>query len=533
MKDPGTIYSDDEVENFSDDDDEFEKEMALQRISVKDDGGDGFFDDLPDESMNLKKTKKPVESSIDKYLKKSTNAYDINNTIDRVRLEDKKYFSDEDDDDDKDITPNENESYTIKESEVLKLKNNLKKKEKKKERVEKSLAEKMEKEKEEFCFEDAPTVTSDISFLEMNLSPPLLKAIANMGYENPTPIQASTIPIALKGRDICGCAATGTGKTAAFMLPIVQRLIFKPSTEEVTRVLVYEVTEGICEFTDVTVSLSVGGFNRGTQTKELMDNPDIIIATPGRLIDHLHNTPDFNLKDIEVLVLDEADRMLDKFFIEQLTEIVRQCSFTRQTMLFSATMTDKVKDLVVVSLKSPVRVFVNNNTEVAQNLRQEFIRLKVKNDENRLAVLAHLLMNNFKEETIVFVQQKYECHRMHIIFGLMGLKCGELHGNLKQQKRLEYLKKFKDKEVHILFATDVAARGLDIKGVKTVINYTVPVSYEMYVHRVGRTARAGFSGRSITISYDSGEDFTMLRKIQKNSFAPLSNFALCGKAEKT
>lgn len=210
----------------------------------------------------------------------------------------------------------------------------------------------------------------------MNLSRPLLKAITAMGFKQPTPIQKACIPVGLLGKDICACAATGTGKTAAFALPVLERLIYKPRQAPVTRVLVlvptrelgiqvHSVTKQLAQFCSITTCLAVGGLDVKSQEAALRAAPDILIATPGRLIDHLHNCPSFHLSSIEVLILDEADRMLDEYFEEQMKEIIRMCSHHRQTMLFSATMTDEVKDLASVSLKNPVRIFVNSNTDVA------------------------------------------------------------------------------------------------------------------------------------------------------------------------
>lgn len=263
------------------------------------------------------------------------------------------------------------------------------------------------------------------SFHQMNLSRPLLKAISDMRFVHPTPIQAATIPVALLGkycrlkkkqstnlhkllgRDICGCAATGTGKTAAYMLPTLERLLYRPTAEgtSVTRVLVlvptrelgvqvYQVSKQLAQYTDIQIGeiyfffpkilmliliylgLAVGGLDLKVQENVLRKKPDIVIATPGRLIDHLKSTPTFGLESIEVLILDEADRMLDEYFAEQMKEIVKQCARTRQTVLFSATMTDEVENLAAVSLTNPVRLFVDSNKDVAFNLRQEFIRIR-------------------------------------------------------------------------------------------------------------------------------------------------------------
>ncbi|XP_070935262.1 probable ATP-dependent RNA helicase DDX27 isoform X2 [Macaca nemestrina] len=410
-------------------------------------------------------------------------------------------------------------------------------------------------------FEDASQYDENLSFQDMNLSRPLLKAITAMGFKQPTPIQKACIPVGLLGKDICACAATGTGKTAAFALPVLERLIYKPRQAPVTRVLVlvptrelgiqvHSVTRQLAQFCNITTCLAVGGLDVKSQEAALRAAPDILIATPGRLIDHLHNCPSFHLSSIEVLILDEADSppvgtdcphaptlcllclpfpqpgaiscpfgMLDEYFEEQMKEIIRMCSHHRQTMLFSATMTDEVKDLASVSLKNPVRIFVNSNTDVAPFLRQEFIRIRPNREGDREAIVAALLTRTFTDHVMLFTQTKKQAHRMHILLGLMGLQVGELHGNLSQTQRLEALRRFKDEQIDILVATDVAARGLDIEGVKTVINFTMPNTIKHYVHRVGRTARAGRAGRSVSLV---GEDERkMLKEIVKAAKAPV------------
>ncbi|CAH1365083.1 unnamed protein product [Tenebrio molitor] len=370
---------------------------------------------------------------------------------------------------------------------------------------------KVQELKTEF-FDNADVDTDNASFYQMNLSRPLLKAIAEMKFVHPTPIQASTIPVALLGRDICGCAATGTGKTAAYMLPTLERLLYRPSGgTSVTRVLVlvpvrelgvqvYQVTKQLAQFTNVQIGLAVGGLDLTSQETILRKNPDIVIATPGRLIDHLKGTPTFGLDSIEILILDEADRMLDEYFAEQMKEIIKQCSRTRQTMLFSATMTEEVESLAAVSLVKPVRLFVDSNRDVAYNLRQEFLRIRSEKESDREPILAALVCRTFRERCMIFVQTKKQAHRIHILLGLLGLKVGELHGNLTQAQRLDSLEKFKESQIDILVATDVAARGLDIEKVQTVINFTMPATIEHYNHRVGRTARAGRAGVSVSLA---------------------------------
>lgn len=473
---------------------------------------------------------------VSRYLKKKITT-NVDEKIAKIRTEKKKNRDENEEDEEKEETEEENsdDNYLTSSSEdekedVVKEKQKKRTKKPPKKTIQWDEDEIDENTKE--FFEDAPPFDESITFQEMNLSRPILKAVSSMNYVYPTPIQSAVVPVALLGKDICGCAATGTGKTAAFMLPVLERLLFRTKTEPVTRVLVvlptrelavqvFQVSRQLSQFTNIHIALATGGLDVKTQEAALRGNPDIVIATPGRLIDHLQNAPSFNLKNVEIFILDEADRMLDEYFAEQMKEIIRQCSPTRQTMLFSATMTDQVKDLTAVSLKKPVKIFVNSNTDVALNLRQEFIRIRPNYEGDREAIIAGLVSRYFRDHTMVFMQTKKETHRMHIILGLLGLHVGELHGNLTQTQRLDALRKFKEEQINILLATDLAARGLDIPGVKTVINFTMPPTIQHYVHRVGRTARAGKSGRSVTLVGET--ERKLLKEIVKQAKTPVKS----------
>ncbi|KAI4481704.1 hypothetical protein M0804_009225 [Polistes exclamans] len=518
-----TIEDDEEVPNYSeqsDEEDDFQPRKQKRQEKKDFDIDFQFVNDASEYNQD-------TWNDLSKYIKRKVKTK-LDDKIKSIRKQKEKENKDVDDD-------NENKSEISQEDDEFSLSEDELKKDAFKTKEKKGKRKKSTKEQNEetINFEEFTNVESYVSFQQMNLSRPLLKAITTMKFVHPTPIQAATIPVALMGRDICGCAATGTGKTAAYILPVVERLLYRPiNGPAISRVLilvptrelgvqVYQVTKQLTQFTTIEVGLSVGGLDVKIQETVLRKNPDIVIATPGRLIDHLTNTPTFSLDSIEVLILDEADRMLDEYFAEQMKHIVKQCSRSRQTILFSATMTDEVKDLAAMSLDKPVKVFVDSNQEVAFNLRQEFIRIRKEREGDREAVLAALICRTFHDHAMVFVQTKKQAHRLHILLGLLGIKVGELHGNLTQPQRLENLRKFKDEEIDILLATDVAARGLDISGVKTVINFVMPATMQHYIHRVGRTARAGRCG--VSVSLVGEQERNLVKEIIKQAKNPVKN----------
>ncbi|KAM0241320.1 hypothetical protein ACHAPO_002127 [Fusarium lateritium] len=352
------------------------------------------------------------------------------------------------------------------------------------------------------------------SFQTMSLSRPIMRGLASVGFSKPTPIQAKAIPVALMGKDVVGGAETGSGKTGAFILPILERLLYRPKKIPTTRVVVllptrelaiqcHAVATKLAAFTDIKFTLAVGGLSLRAQELELKLRPDVIIATPGRFIDHMRNSASFSVDTVEILVLDEADRMLEDGFAEELNEILTTLPKSRQTMLFSATMTSSVDRLIQIGLNRPARVMVNSQKKTVTTLVQEFVRLRPGREDKRMGYLAHICKNLYKERVIIFFRQKKDAHQARIIFGLLGLSCAELHGSMNQTQRISSVEDFRDGKVSFLLATDLASRGLDIKGVDTVINYEAPQSLEIYVHRVGRTARAGRKGISLTLAAES------------------------------
>ena len=283
------------------------------------------------------------------------------------------------------------------------------------------------------------------SFQSMSLSRPILRGLAAVGFLEPTPIQTKTIPIALEGKDVVGGAVTGSGKTAAFIIPILERLLYRPKKVATSRVAIlmptrelavqcFNVARKLASFTDVTFCQLVGGFSLREQESVLRTRPDVIIATPGRFIDHMRNSASFTVDTLEILVLDEADRMLEDGFADELNEILTTIPKSRQTMLFSATMTDTVDKLIRVGLNRPVRLMVDARKQTVGTLVQEFVRLRPGREGRRLGYLMYLCQKIYTDRAIIFFRQKKEAHRVRIIFALCGIKAAELHGSMSQEQ---------------------------------------------------------------------------------------------------
>ncbi|KAL1978452.1 hypothetical protein VTN31DRAFT_1311 [Thermomyces dupontii] len=342
------------------------------------------------------------------------------------------------------------------------------------------------------------------TFRDLGIIEQLCEACDALGYKAPTPIQAEAIPLALQGRDVIGLAETGSGKTAAFALPILQALMDKPQAFfglilAPTRELAYQISEAF-EALGSTISVRcaviVGGMDMVQQAIALGKKPHIVVATPGRLLDHLENTKGFSLRTLKYLVMDEADRLLDMDFGPLLDKILKVLPRERRTMLFSATMTSKVESLQRASLSNPLRVSVSSSKyQTVSTLLQSYLFFPHKHKDVYLAYL----MNEFAgQSVIVFTRTVHETQRVAILLRTLGFGAIPLHGQLSQSARLGALAKFRSRSRNILVATDVAARGLDIPSVDVVLNFDLPPDSKTYVHRVGRTARAGKSGHAIS-----------------------------------
>jgi ATP-dependent RNA helicase DDX47/RRP3 len=340
------------------------------------------------------------------------------------------------------------------------------------------------------------------TFASLGVVPILCEAIAACGWAKPTNIQRMSIPESLSGRDVVGLAETGSGKTGAFAIPILQALLANPArlfavVLAPTRELAFQINE-VFEALGSSISLHsvciVGGIDLMTQAIALAKKPHVIVATPGRLVDHLQNTKGFSLRSLKFLVMDEADRMLSMDFEEEINKILSCLPTDRRTMLFSATMTSKVVKLQKASLVNPVKIEINTKFQTPKQLIQQYVFIPAKWKDVYLAYT----LDEFKgQSVIIFVATCNNAQRITLMLRNLGFHASCLHGQLSQAKRLGALNKFKAGQRNILVATDVASRGLDIPAVDLVLNVDIPGNGKDYVHRVGRTARAGKAGRSI------------------------------------
>jgi ATP-dependent RNA helicase RhlE len=364
-----------------------------------------------------------------------------------------------------------------------------------------------------------------LAFSELQLGDKLARAVAEMGYTEMTPIQAQAIPVVLQGRDVMGAAQTGTGKTAAFTLPLLQRMLQheNPSTSPArhpvralvllpTRELADQVAQQVklyAKYTQLRSAVVFGGMDMKPQTIELKKGVEVLVATPGRLLDHIEAKTAV-LNQVEYVVLDEADRMLDIGFLPDLQRILSYLPKTRTTLLFSATFSPEIKRLASSYLQDPVTIEVARPNETASTVTQRFYNVHV--DDKRRA-LQQLLNDYGVKQAFVFVNSKLGCARLARSLEREGLRATALHGDKSQDERLKALEAFKKGEVDLLVATDVAARGLDIKDVPAVFNFDLPFNAEDYVHRIGRTGRAGASG--LAFSFSGREDSKSLADIEK------------------
>ncbi len=368
------------------------------------------------------------------------------------------------------------------------------------------------------------------TFESFGLDPRILRALTEQGYTKPTPIQAQAIPVVLLGKDVMGAAQTGTGKTAGFALPIIQRLLplanasASPARHPVralmltpTRELADQVYDNVARYakhTDLRNTVVFGGVDMNPQTDALRRGVEILVATPGRLLDHVQQKS-VNLSQVQMLVLDEADRMLDMGFLPDLQRIINLLPAQRQTLLFSATFSPEIKKLASSYLKQPVTIEVARSNSTNENVRQVVYQVQ---DGHKQAAVVHLLKQRANEQQsrqcIVFVNSKIGCSRLARHLEREGINAAAIHGDKTQTERMQTLDGFKNGTIDALVATDVAARGLDIPAMPCVINFDLPFSAEDYVHRIGRTGRAGASGDALSI-FVPGNDDRLLADIEK------------------
>jgi ATP-dependent RNA helicase RhlE len=362
-----------------------------------------------------------------------------------------------------------------------------------------------------------------MTFKELGVIDPILRALKDLGYTQPTPIQEQSIPILLQGKDLLGCAQTGTGKTAAFAIPIIQHLYEESKHNKgkrkiralivtPTRELAIQIADSFSEYgkyTGLRNTVIFGGVNQGPQTRILQKGIDVLVATPGRLLD-LMQQGFISLDDIGYSVLDEADHMLDMGFIHDIKKIIAKLPAKRQSLFFSATMPPAIMDLSRKILGNPEKVTVKPEQATAE-LVEQAVYFVAKKDKTRL--LTHILKTQDVDSALVFSRTKHGSDKIVRLLNKSGIEAAAIHGNKSQPARQRALNNFKDGKTHVLVATDIAARGIDVDELSLVVNYDLPNVPETYVHRIGRTGRAKATG--IAISFCNMEERSLLRDIQK------------------
>jgi len=364
-------------------------------------------------------------------------------------------------------------------------------------------------------------------FEQFRLSKYILRGVTEEGYEEPTPVQVAAIPEVLSVRDLLVMAQTGAGKTAAFALPVLERLHAQPSrAQNAIRVLILTPTRELAlqvatsfrtygRYLPLKTAVVLGGVSQESQLTALRKKPEILVATPGRLLD-LMDQKQIRLDHIEMLVLDEADRMLDMGFIQDVRAIVSQVPATRQTLLFSATMTGEIVGLAGDMLKNPVRVEIARPASVSGDIDQKVLFV---DQTNKSLLLAEILKGKDVRRALVFTRTKHRADRLMRHLASHGISTGAIHSNKSQNARQRALLAFENGKIMVLVATDIMARGIDVEGISHVINYELPNDPESYVHRIGRTARAGAVGTAL--SFCDASEVLMLRGIEKLTRTPL------------
>lgn len=362
-----------------------------------------------------------------------------------------------------------------------------------------------------------------MTFSKLSLIEPILKALEAEGYTTPTPIQAQAIPLALEQRDILGCAQTGTGKTAAFSIPILQLLFAEKGREKgpvaikaliltPTRELAIQIDESLAaygRFTGLKHTVIFGGVSQLAQTNALRSGIDILVATPGRLLD-LMQQGFIDLRNLKIFVLDESDRMLDMGFIHDVKKVIQKIPVKRQTLFFSATMPPEIQKLANTILVHPAKVEVTPPATTVEKIEQGVYFVE---KPNKLALLVHLLEANKMETVLVFTRTKHGADKVVKMLHKENIEAAAIHGNKSQNARQNALNNFKTGHIRVLVATDIAARGIDIDSLQFVINYELPNIPETYVHRIGRTGRAGATG--MALSFCDSEERPYLKDINK------------------